>query len=135
MFGHDFYHETLRKYVILFGTLFNDIHVKRKDSNGNTIQKIKLPLSYAPQEKMLQRLAQDPNLNRQVAITLPRASFEMTGMQYAPDRKMNTLNRLIMHQNKGFLNFKLHKGKKGDEVNLEFDIIGKYVERVLRSRP
>lgn len=94
MFGHDFDNRVIRKYVILFGTLFNDLHVMRRDNNNNLIQKIKVPLAYAPQEKVLARLNQDPSLDRQVAITLPRLSFEMSGLNYAPDRKLSTLNQL-----------------------------------------
>ena len=72
MFGNQFYHETLRKYVIIFGTLFNDIHISRVDSNGNRVQDIKVPLAYGPRDKTLARLEEDPNLDREVAITLPR---------------------------------------------------------------
>ena len=95
MFGHQFYHNTLRKYIIIFGTLFNDIIIDRKDKNGNTVQRIKVPLAYAPQEKMLARLEQDPTNDRKAAMALPRMSFEMTGMTYAPDRKMNTVMRQV----------------------------------------
>ena len=41
MLGHKFYHESLRKYIILFGTLFNDLRIERRNSNDNVIQKIK----------------------------------------------------------------------------------------------
>ena len=96
MFGHQFYHQTLRKYIIIFGTLFNDIIIDRKDkANENTIQRIKVPLAYAPQEKMLARLEQDPTASRKVAIALPRMSFELLGMAYAADRKMNTTLRQV----------------------------------------
>ena len=63
MFGHQFYHNTLRKYIIIFGTLFNDIIIDRKDKNGNTVQRIKVPLAYAPKEKYLARLDAQPNLD------------------------------------------------------------------------
>ena len=52
MFGHQFYHKSLRNYIILFGTLFNNIHIERRNSNDNVIQKIKCPLTYAPREKV-----------------------------------------------------------------------------------
>ena len=95
MFGHDFQHNHLRKYVIVFGTLFNDLIVQRKDSAGNIIQNIKVPLAYGPREKALARLEQDPDLNRKVAITLPRMSFEMTSYNYAPERKLNKIHRNV----------------------------------------
>ena len=93
MFGHTFYHETLRKYVIVFGTLFNEIHFYRTDDAGNRHQKIRVPLSYGPREKTLARLEGDPNLDRETAITLPRLSFEMTGLAYASERKLNTIRK------------------------------------------
>ena len=95
MFGHTFYHETLRKYIILFGTLFNDIYIQRNDNSGTNIQTLKIPISYSPRDKILSRLDTDPNLNRQVAITLPRMSFEMSAMNYDPDRKLNTIQKNV----------------------------------------
>jgi len=53
MFGTQFYHETLRKYVIIFGTLFNDIRISRTDSNGNRVQDLRIPLAYGPRDKTL----------------------------------------------------------------------------------
>lgn len=93
MLGHTFYHQSLRKYVILFGTVFNDLYILRRDSNNNVIQEIKVPLTYAPREKVTARLEQNLNLDNKESVLLPRMSFEMTGMQYAPERKLNTLNR------------------------------------------
>lgn len=93
MLGHTFYHQSLRKYVILFGTVFNDLHILRRDSNDNVFQEIKVPLTYAPREKVTARLEQNLNLDNKESVLLPRMSFEMTGMQYAPERKLNTLNR------------------------------------------
>ena len=94
MFGHKFYHTSLRKYIILFGTMFNDLHIERRNSSGNVIQTIKCPLVYAPREKVTARLEQNPDLTNQESILLPRLSFEMTNMQYDPSRKLNTMNRL-----------------------------------------
>jgi hypothetical protein len=95
MFGHTFYHETIRKYIILFGTLFNDIYIQRNDNSGTNIQNIKIPISYAPRDKILSRLDTDPGLNRQVAVTLPRMSFDMSAMTYDPERKLNTIQKNI----------------------------------------
>ena len=58
MFGHKYYHETIRKYIIIFGTLFNEIFIYRTDSSGNKIQEIKVPLAYGPRDKTLARLEQ-----------------------------------------------------------------------------
>jgi hypothetical protein len=88
MFGRTFYHGTIRKYVTVFGNMFNGIYVQRFDSSGNRIQNIKVPIAYGPKEKFLVRLAQDPNLDQDVAISLPRLGFEMTGINYAANRKL-----------------------------------------------
>jgi hypothetical protein len=93
MLGHEYYHATLRRYVILFGTLFNDVVVNRRDSSGNVVQTIQVPLTYAPKEKMTARLEGNLNLDNQEAMLLPRISFEMTSMNYDGERKLNTLNR------------------------------------------
>lgn len=95
MFGSTFSHDILRKYVILFGTLFNNIYINRKNTDGTTAQTIKVPLSYGPKEKFLARLEGNPTLDNKIAITVPRISFEMTSFQYDPDRKLNTLNRKV----------------------------------------
>jgi hypothetical protein len=95
MFASTFHHNTLRKYVILFGTVFNNIYVTRQNNEGETVQTIKVPLSYGPKEKYLARLEGNPQLDNKVAITVPRIAFEMTNFQYDADRKLNTLNRKV----------------------------------------
>ena len=95
MLGHTFYHQHLRKYVIVFGTLFNDIIVQRKDNAGNIVQDIKAPLAYAPKEKALARIDADPDLSKKVGMVLPRMSFEMTSINYAPERKLNKIHRNV----------------------------------------
>lgn len=87
MLGQYYYHEIIRKTVISFGTLFNDIHVRHQDSTGKDISNIKVPISYGPKQKFLARLEQQPDLNKAVAITLPRMSFEMNNIQYDSSRK------------------------------------------------
>lgn len=94
MFNETFGHGTLRKYVIYFGTLFNNIWLQRFDTGGSIAQTMKVPLNYGPREKFLARLDGNPGLDRPIAISLPRMSFEMTGIFYDATRKMNTLNRL-----------------------------------------
>lgn len=89
-----FYHNTIKKYVIMFGTIFNDIFVNRKNSDNEIIQTMKVPLSYGPKEKFLSRLEGDPTFNRP-AMVLPRMGFEITSMAYSPDRKLNTINRNV----------------------------------------
>ena len=94
MLGQTFYHQTIRKYVALFGTVFNDINIEKKDSGGNVLSRQKVPISYGPKQKFLIRLREDPSLDRQVAIQLPRLGFEMSGIAYDPIRKLNTIGAL-----------------------------------------
>ena len=92
MFGEHFYHKQIRNTVIAFGTIFNNIHIKRLDSSGNPLQNIKIPLSYSPREKFIARLEQQANLtgtDSSVAITLPRMAFDITGYSYDASRKLN----------------------------------------------
>ena len=94
MFSKTWNHNTLRKYVILFGTLFNNIWITRDNSTGESIQTLKVPLSYGPKEKFLARLDGNPSLANKVGVVLPRISFEMTSFTYDSERKLNTLNRI-----------------------------------------
>lgn len=93
MFGQTFYHGHLRKFVVLFGTLFNDIYINRVSANGSQISSMKVPISYSPKEKMIVRAEQDPNLDKPFAIVLPRMGFEMTSMSYSPLRKLSTIKK------------------------------------------
>ena len=90
-----FYHGLIRKYVIIFGTLFNNIKINRQNSDGKIVQSMKVPLSYGPKEKFLARLEGDPNLNRPFAEILPRMAFEISSINYAPDRKLNTITKHV----------------------------------------
>jgi hypothetical protein len=85
-----YYHGTIRKYIISFGNLFNDIVIARLNTAGERVQSIAVPLAYGPKEKFLVRLRQDPNFEQAVAITLPRMGFEITNMTYAPARKLSS---------------------------------------------
>ena len=93
MLGQQFYHETMRKIVVSFGTLFNNIQIVRKNSSGAITQSMKVPLAYGPQQKFLARLNNDPALGAKVAVTLPRLGFEMTGITYDPTRKLNRVQK------------------------------------------
>jgi len=95
MFGHNYNHEIIRKYVVLFGTLFNDLKVNRRNSSNTSIQTINVPIAYGPKEKFINRIQDDGDLNRKVAITLPRISFELTSFTYDSARKENTIHRVF----------------------------------------
>ena len=93
MLGQQFYHETMRNVIVAFGTLFNNIHLVRKNNSGNIIQTMKVPLAYGPRQKWLTRLDADANLNTKVAITLPRLGFEIQNLTYDPSRKLNRVQK------------------------------------------
>jgi hypothetical protein len=90
MLGNEhFYNRTIRKVVVAFGTMFNDIHVVRYNKAGTTAyEKFKVPLNYGAKEKYLVRLQSDPTLTKSIATSVPRMSFEMTGMSYDVSRKL-----------------------------------------------
>lgn len=89
-----FYHQRIKKSVALFGTIFNNIFVLRKNSSGNVLSQVKVPLAYAPKEKYLERIRTNPDLreNSNIALKLPRMSFEITSFQYDTTRKLPKLN-------------------------------------------
>ena len=90
MFGTYFYHEKIRKCVAIFGRMFNNLYVLRKNSSGTVISQVKVPLSYAPKAKYLDRIRENPDLDTdtKVAIKLPRMSFEITGFAYDAVRQL-----------------------------------------------
>ena len=91
--GKHFYHKTIRKSIIAFGDIFNDITMIKYD-NGTTTEnsRIKVPLTYAGKENFLTRLLTKPNLENETQITLPRMSFELIHINYDPTRKLNIFN-------------------------------------------
>ena len=94
MLGQQFYHETMRKVIISFGTLFNNINLVRKNNAGTIVQTMKVPLAYGPKQKWLTRLDADASLDSKVAITLPRLGFEIQNLSYDPSRKLNRVQRV-----------------------------------------
>lgn len=109
MLGSHFYNETIRRTVIAFGTLFNNIEIQRKDPSDNSvIEKQKVPLAYGPKQKFLIRLEENPDL-RKVSITLPRLYFEMTGIEYDSTRKTSPIQKY-----KSIIN------DNGDEVRTQY---------------
>jgi len=93
MLGQYWYHGLTRKYVSIFGTIFNDIYVLRKNSSGNVVETLKVPLAYGPKQKFMTRITGDANLDKKVGMQLPRMGFEMTSMSYSPERMLHPLNQ------------------------------------------
>ena len=87
MLGNHFYHEIIRKVIVGFGTLFNNIHIQHLDANKNLLEDIEVGLSYGPSQKFLAKIEQQANLERPISIVLPRMSFEMIGISYDASRK------------------------------------------------
>jgi len=109
MLGQQFYHESIRKVIVSFGTMFNNINLVRKDNSGNINQSMKVPLAYGPREKFLVRLNEDADLTKQVAITLPRIGFEIQNLEYDSARKLNRVQR-----------FRKVKGAKAKQLDTQY---------------
>ncbi len=93
MLNQHFYHEKIRKCVAVFGTLFNNIYLVRKDSSGSAISQIKVPLSYSPKQKFLDRIRETGDLtDEKLAIKLPRMGFEMSSLYFDPTRQLPKTN-------------------------------------------
>lgn len=89
--GKHYYHRIIRKMVVTFGTMFNNIRLVRYNKAGTTeIERIIVPLTYSPKEKFYTRITQDPNLTAQINTILPRMAFELTGISYDPLRKVSS---------------------------------------------
>jgi hypothetical protein len=96
MLGNHFYHEIIKKNVKAFGTIFNNIQIEKKDPDtGAVIRQEKVALAYGPKSKFLARLDQDPSTERKVSITMPRISFEMTGITYDAQRKTSPIQKYL----------------------------------------
>jgi hypothetical protein len=92
-----YYHGIIRKSIVAFGRLFSDIYIDRKEGDsvtGTTVQRVQVPLAYAPKEKWLVRIEQDPELKNNTYTTLPRMSFEITGYTYDSTRKINRMQKI-----------------------------------------
>ena len=109
MLGQQFYHETIRKVIVAFGTTFNNIQLVRKDNSGEVKQSMKVPLAYGPRQKWLTRLNEDVDLSKTVAVTLPRIGFEIQNLSYDSARKLNRVQK-----------FKKVKGAKSDQLDTQF---------------
>jgi hypothetical protein len=96
-----FYHQILRKTVVSFGTLFNNILIRHTDANGTDVSVMKVPLAYGPTDKFLARIQQAADLNKPVQLSLPRMSFEFTGLTYDPSRKVTTTQHFKAARNLG----------------------------------
>jgi hypothetical protein len=109
MLGNYFYHKTISKTVVAFGSLFNNIQIHHFDESGEPVSILKVPLAYGPIQKFLARIEQNASGERKTALTLPRMSFEMTSLDYDSTRKSSTIQT-----------FKASKIVDGKSVNKVF---------------
>ena len=103
-----FYHGIIRKTIVSFGSLFSDIYIDRKEGDsvaGTTLQRIQIPLAYAPKEKWIVRLDQDPNLENHTYVSLPRMSFEITGYTYDAGRKTARMQKITCGDSSNSMSF------------------------------
>lgn len=104
MFGTYFYHQRIRKSVAVFGSLFNNLHVLRKNSAGASISQVKVPLSYAPKRDFIDRIAnmaKGEDAERLIAIKLPRMSFEIISIVYDSTRQLSKTNNFNLTSTSG----------------------------------
>jgi hypothetical protein len=128
MFGHEFYHEHLRRYIVVFGTMFNNIVVSRKTSAGVVDKRIKVPISYSPRDKLLARIETDPNLRKPDAVSLPRMGFEVTSMTYAGERKLSTIQRYSVQSTSDSAKKNLVYAPVPYDINFQLSIMVKSAE-------
>lgn len=88
-----YYHSLIRKYVVLFGSLFNSIYIDRVNETDVTEKVLKVPLSYGPKEWYLSKLYENGDLTREISNIVPRMTFDIVGFRYAAERKLNTTNQ------------------------------------------
>ena len=97
------YNRTIRKLVVAFGNLFNEIQLVRYNSDLTELERFLIPIAYASKERYVMRLEDDLNLDKKVQVALPRFSFEMTGMNYDSSRKQNTNIKNYAQTTSGFV--------------------------------
>lgn len=123
MFEQHFYHGSMRKLVVAFGSLFNEIYISRKNADGTEDKKIKVPITYSPKEKFYRKvieLDQASSERKAIENVLPRMAFEITSMNYDTTRKLNSLNKVFVtkdEQDKTF-SYSYHEVPYTIEFNL-----------------
>ena len=132
MFGTFFYHETFKRAVSIFGTLFNNITIKKTKSDGTVLMEQIVPISYGPKQKWLERLQEDLKARDGsiTSISLPRLAFEISGVEYDQARQQNKLLRA----SKASLEASPNQGKRGFQyqpapynINFTLSILAKNV--------
>lgn len=96
MIGEFYNNEIIKKSTAIFGTLFNNISIKRYDENGNATSTFKVPLIYAPKQKWYSRVfaKNQPAAGENYALRIPSMGFEISSMIYDTTRKINRLHEI-----------------------------------------
>lgn len=131
MLGTYSYHEIIRKTIISFGTLFNQVYIKHQEEDGSDASMIKVPIAYGPIQKFLARLEQKPDLKKRVALTLPRMSFELTSIQYDASRKVSTMQQFKAVKKEGGEQIKVYMPVPYN-IGIQLNIIAKYNDDMLQ---
>jgi len=121
-----FYNESTRRYIAMFGTLFNEIEISR--GSGAGLQTMKVPISYAPIQKFMARILQDPDLDKPSALTMPRMSFELLDFNYAGDRKLTRHQHRKTAQSTDDDTFLRQFVPVPYDLNFQLNIVVKYPE-------
>jgi hypothetical protein len=131
MFGNYTYHQVIKKTIIAFGTLFNDVQIRHQDESGSDVSLLRVPIAYGPVQKFLARLEQKQDLTKKrIALTLPRLSFEMTSLQYDSSRKLPTA-QTFQAINKDGDPVKMYMPAPYN-LGIQLSIIGKYHDDMLQ---
>jgi len=122
-----FYFSLLRKYVIYFGTIFNEIEITRETGDGK-VQQFRIPLVYSPKDKMIARYDADPEINRATALAIPRMAFEQKGILYDAERKLHSLGKIVRKDDNNLNNLRRNYNPVPYNIQFELNIISKNVE-------
>ena len=131
--GVSFYNTLFKKYVIIFGTLFNNIKIERRNDAGVLEQNFKVPIAYGPREKFLARIQDNPTGIAQTSIKLPRMAFSISGIEYAPSRKLQTINKVMSKKDVNGTNvYKKVFNPVPYDIGFKLQILSKTMEDGLR---
>lgn len=129
-----FYHQTIRKVVVAFASLFNDIYISRQDNDGNEVERFKVPIAYGSPQKFLARLYRigtDFDAAKvKIENYIPRMAFGIQSFTYDPGRKLNTMNRTLLYKDRETLKTRYERVPYNLDMNL--DIIAKNTEDALQ---
>jgi len=132
MLGNYFYHKSISKTVIAFGTLFNNIQIRHFDESDTPLSVMKVPLAYGPVQKFLARLEQNQSGDRKIAITLPRMSFEMVSIDYDPTRKASAIQTFKTAEASDGSSYKRVYMPVPYNIGFELNILAKVQDDVLQ---